>query len=81
MELKEVMKELESYADERTKNTLMNHGGREPIFGVKAGDLKKILKKTRKIMNCRWLFMIPEIRMPCILQGSWLMKRKSQKIS
>ncbi|WKK65583.1 DNA alkylation repair protein [Lutimonas zeaxanthinifaciens] len=48
MELKEVMKELASYADQRTKNTLMNHGGREPIFGVKVGDLKKILKKTRK---------------------------------
>ncbi|MCA0933405.1 DNA alkylation repair protein [Lutimonas saemankumensis] len=48
MELKDVMKELESYADPRTKNTHMIHGGKEPIFGVKVGDLKKILKKTRK---------------------------------
>lgn len=48
MELKEIMTELKSYADNRTKNTLMNHGGKEPIFGVKVGDLKKILKKTRK---------------------------------
>lgn len=48
MEVKEVMKELESYADQRTKNTHMNHGAKEPVFGVKVGDLKKILKKTRK---------------------------------
>ena len=46
MELKEIMTELKSFADERTKNTLMNHGGKEPIFGVKVGDLKKILKKS-----------------------------------
>jgi len=44
----EVMKELESYGDERTKNTLMKHGAREPFFGVKVADLKKILKKTKK---------------------------------
>lgn len=48
MELNEVMQELESYADERTKNTHMNHGAQEPLFGVKVGDLKKILKKTKK---------------------------------
>lgn len=48
MEFKEVMKELESYADQRTKNTHMNHGAKEPVFGVKVGDLKKILKKTGK---------------------------------
>ena len=48
MDLKEVMKELEFYGNEQTKKTHMNHGGKEPIFGVKVGDLKKILKKTRK---------------------------------
>lgn len=48
MELREVMQELASYADERTKNTLMKHGAKEPFFGVKVGDLKKILKKTKK---------------------------------
>ena len=26
----------------------MNHGAKEPFFGVKVGDLKKILKKTKK---------------------------------
>lgn len=48
MNITEVMQELESYGDERTKNTLMNHGAKEPFFGVKVGDLKKILKKTKK---------------------------------
>ncbi|MGI9532147.1 DNA alkylation repair protein [Lutimonas sp.] len=48
MEFKEVMEELASYADERTKNTFMRHGAREPFFGVRVGDLKKILKKTKK---------------------------------
>ncbi len=48
MTLKEVLKELESYGDERTKNTLLKHGAKEPFFGVKVADLKKILKKTKK---------------------------------
>ena len=48
MTVKEVLKELESYGDERTKNTLMKHGAKEPFFGVKVADLKKVLKKTKK---------------------------------
>lgn len=48
MELKEVLKELEQYGDTNTKRTLMNHGAKEPLFGVKVADLKKILKKTKK---------------------------------
>ncbi len=48
MTLQEVLKELASYGDERTKNTLKKHGAKEPFFGVKVADLKKILKKTKK---------------------------------
>jgi 3-methyladenine DNA glycosylase AlkD len=48
MTLNETLKELESYGDERTKRILQNHGAREPLFGVKVEDLKKILKKTKK---------------------------------
>ncbi|WP_052595162.1 DNA alkylation repair protein [Aureispira sp. CCB-QB1] len=48
MTLKEVLTELEALGDERTKNTLLKHGAKEPFFGVKVGDLKKILKKTKK---------------------------------
>ncbi len=48
MTAKEVLKELESYGDQGTKKVLMNHGAKEPFFGVKVADLKKILKKTKK---------------------------------
>lgn len=44
----EVLIELESYGDAQTKKTLLRHGAHEPLFGVKVGDLKKILKKTKK---------------------------------
>ncbi len=48
MTAKEILTQLEAYGDERTKNTLMKHGAKEPFFGVKVADLKKILKKTKK---------------------------------
>lgn len=48
MTLREVMDQLAAFADPQTKKTLMRHGAREPFFGVKVGDLKKILKKTKK---------------------------------
>ena len=48
MTVQEVMKMLEGFGDERTKNTLIKHGAKEPFFGVKVADLKKILKKTKK---------------------------------
>ncbi len=48
MTLEEIMLELEQYGDPQTKKTLMTHGAREPLFGVKVADLKKILKKTKK---------------------------------
>ena len=48
MTTQEILQELEQYGDENTKRTLTTHGAREPFFGVKAGDLKKILKKTKK---------------------------------
>ena len=48
MTLNEVMQELEVLSDAQTKKTLMRHGAKEPFFGVKVGELKKILKKTKK---------------------------------
>jgi len=47
MTAKEVLQELESYGDENTKRTLATHGAKEPFFGVKVADLKKILKRTK----------------------------------
>ncbi len=48
MTKEEVLNELESYGDAQTKKTLTKHGAKEPFFGVKVADLKKIVKKTKK---------------------------------
>ena len=47
MTLDQVMQELESYGNDGTKRVYKNHGAKEPLFGVKVGDMKKILKKTK----------------------------------
>jgi len=47
MTLKDVMKELEGYGNEQTKKIYIRHGAREPLFGVKIADLKKIVKKIK----------------------------------
>lgn len=48
MTLKEVMAQLEAFGNEQTKKIFTNHGAREPFYGVKVGDLKKIVKKVKK---------------------------------
>lgn len=48
MTANEILIELEKYGDKQTKNTLLKHGAKEPFFGVKVADLKKILRKTKK---------------------------------
>jgi len=48
MTLQEVLRELEAYGDENTKNTFMRHGAKEPYYGVKVQDVKKIYKKIKK---------------------------------
>lgn len=48
MTLNQVMNELKSYGNETTKRIFINHGAREPLYGVKVQDLKKIVKKIRK---------------------------------
>jgi 3-methyladenine DNA glycosylase AlkD len=44
----EVMQELESYGNPQTKKVLLKHGAKEPFFGVKIADMKKIVKKVKK---------------------------------
>src|SRR5262245_56959346 len=44
----EVLAELKSYGNDQTKKTWLNHGAREPIYGVKVGDMKKIVKRVKK---------------------------------
>lgn len=48
MTLEETMKELESYGDETIKQIYLNHGTKEPLFGVRVSDMKKIVKKIKK---------------------------------
>ena len=51
MTLSETMEELKSYGNDQTKKTLLKHGAKEPFYGVKVGDLKKILKKGLRTKN------------------------------
>jgi 3-methyladenine DNA glycosylase AlkD len=44
----EVMKTLAALGSEQTKKTLMRHGAKEPVFGVKVGDMKPIQKRIKK---------------------------------
>ena len=43
----EVMAELEAKGSAQTKKTYLRHGAREPVFGVKAADLKVLQKRIK----------------------------------
>ncbi|MFC4776949.1 DNA alkylation repair protein [Paenibacillus sp. GCM10023252] len=44
----QIMEQLQAMGSEQTKKTYMNHGAREPFFGVRIGDMKKLVKHVRK---------------------------------
>jgi 3-methyladenine DNA glycosylase AlkD len=48
MTAQEIINQLQALGNESIKKTLLKHGAREPFFGVKAEDLKKIQKKIKK---------------------------------
>lgn len=48
MNVDEVMVELEALGSEQIRRIFRSHGAPETMFGVKVGDLKGILKRTRK---------------------------------
>lgn len=48
MKLEEIMSKLEELGSEQTKKIYLNHGVKEPFFGVKIGDLKKLVKDVKK---------------------------------
>lgn len=48
MTLSEIMEELRLMGSEQTKQIFMRHGATEPFFGVKVGDMKTIVKRTKK---------------------------------
>lgn len=48
MTLQEIMEKLKELGTEQTKKTFIRHGATEPIFGVKVGDLKNLIKHVKK---------------------------------
>jgi 3-methyladenine DNA glycosylase AlkD len=44
----EVMRSLKEMGTEQTKKTYLRHGAQEPFFGVKIGDMKKLVKTVKK---------------------------------
>jgi len=47
MTLQEVLDAIKAYGSASTKNTLMKHGCREPLYGAKVADLKVLQKKIK----------------------------------
>ena len=48
MDLQSVMLELEALGKERTRNTYVNNGAQQPLFGVATGAMKPIAKKIKR---------------------------------
>lgn len=48
MSVDEVMAELEALGSEQVRRIFRSHGAPEALYGVKVGDLKGILKRTKK---------------------------------
>ncbi|WP_148932567.1 DNA alkylation repair protein [Paenibacillus methanolicus] len=48
MTYEEVMAQLEAMGTEQTKRTFLRHGAKEPFFGVRIGDMKKLVKPVKK---------------------------------
>lgn len=48
MAVAQILAELESLGRDSYKKVLLNHGVREPVFGVKIEELKKIQKRVKK---------------------------------
>lgn len=43
-----IMSELESLGNEQTRDVLRKHGARDPFFGVKIADLKKLISRLKR---------------------------------
>ncbi|HJZ90212.1 MAG TPA: DNA alkylation repair protein [Gemmataceae bacterium] len=48
MTVDQVVAELKAMGSEGIKKIFLRHGAKEPVFGVKVGDLKKIQKRVKK---------------------------------
>ncbi len=47
MTTNEIMEYLKAHGSEQTKKVLYNHGAREPFYGTKIEDYKKLIKKNK----------------------------------
>ena len=50
----EVLKQLEKLGTAQTRKTWLRHGAREPLFGVKVGDMKPLVKKIKRDTALAW---------------------------
>jgi 3-methyladenine DNA glycosylase AlkD len=48
MTAQEIVSELKKLGNASYKKTMLNHGAREPVFGVKIEEMKKIQKRIKK---------------------------------
>lgn len=48
MTIEQIMKDLEKMGTPSVKKIFINHGAKEPLFGVKIADLKKNPEKNQK---------------------------------
>ncbi|GGG77191.1 DNA alkylation repair protein [Paenibacillus radicis (ex Gao et al. 2016)] len=48
MTYEEVLEALAGMGTEQTKKTYIRHGAKEPFFGVKIGDMKKLVKSVKR---------------------------------
>jgi 3-methyladenine DNA glycosylase AlkD len=48
MKLEEVMTKLEEMGNEQTRSTWIRHGAQGSVYGVKIGDMKKLVKHVKK---------------------------------
>lgn len=64
-----ILRELSTLGSPSIKKVLMNHGAREPFYGVKISDLKPIQKRIKKNHELALCFTIRAYPMPCIWPG------------
>lgn len=48
IDVKMILNELESLGTEQNKKIYMNHGAKEPLFGVATGAMKPLYKKIKR---------------------------------
>lgn len=53
MTTSDILVKLESLGSEQIKKILIRHGAREPIYGVKVEDLKKIVREVKKVKDIK----------------------------